>query len=396
MNSTGMRSRFTAAAAAATLAIGGILLAPPAQAATDGTTVTFTYRSSLGLGFVSQTWSPTDNGCRNAVGIDPSRPASLTIENGLNRALRVFAGNDCSGQVLAKVAGNNPAAVTVKVAGNFSVRPMPGVLTTSGVLQRMNTVAPLDPMVTLDNASGTGIDAYANTATATADAIGRGERSTSQNADIDKALGGLAPSPGTATYQGKRYMLKKSGYDWDIAVTLGGNYLTMEDACKAVECKFVGVRLANNPAFTNSKYADYPTLFTSATTTAQVIKQTETTTITRTDTVTTGFKIGVSAAAGYTPKAPGGSASVTPTFEYNYSRALSDATAGTTTLEADYNNPSGAYVYVQARANVGWYSGYMLIPTNKVPTGYAIPIRMKVQSTKNPSPATWNAVHVPK
>ncbi|MFE9934400.1 ricin-type beta-trefoil lectin domain protein [Streptomyces sp. NPDC005533] len=350
----------------------------------------------------------------------------VKFTNGLDVDLQVFRSSDCTGDPVALIAAGGEKKVNVKT-GPWSMKPTDLIIEQSAVMGAMREAAPLPKTISFDHAGMNGIVPYAS------DAEGASERSAKQNTKIETDLRLTHAAKKFATYwvkgqevggnvpyvsmKYKDVVYKEAVYKdgwWHpidsydpIASHFGQeevkyNAAHIQQVCAAgPNCQFYGVLLSDNPGFNKPAYADYPVLTTSATVNGNPIKSTQTTSASRTDTVTTGWKVGVSATfkvtGGGDKGAIGGEGSVTPTYEYNYSRAIADGTVDTGTLEVTYPNPANRKVYLQARTNVGWYSGYLLIRTqqeDKTVTGTAIPLRMKVQSPETDSPATWLAAYV--
>ncbi|MFE9934523.1 ricin-type beta-trefoil lectin domain protein [Streptomyces sp. NPDC005533] len=398
----GIRLRLTAAlTAAATLAGTGILLTATAHATgapSGGATGTVSF-SSPGQFNSGLKWDNND-GCKQALpgSIFPPTPISVAVHNDLDGDVEVYANTVCSGMPVATVqaGGEN---LNLKITGGLSFMPVSPLITRDKLLPRLRSDAPLPTTTIVDHASGaTGIAPYSATENASS------ERSASQNNFLNTTL---AINGTTATYNGVKYNIYKpfKSYTWqdNFVYAPDEKETNLGNLCKEVNCKFYGVLLSDNPAFTTTnptlgaaatKYSDYPTLYRSATTTGHPIKVTETTTITNTDTITTGFKIGATLDSGTL-----GTAKVAATGEYNWSDAKARSEAVASSHEADYMNSAGRQITVESHANVGWYSGYLLIPTANQPEkarwsteAQAIPVRMAVTSPTAPSPSVWHAV----
>lgn len=221
------------------------------------------------------------------------------------------------------------------------------------VIPLMKRVAPLSPSARVD-----GYPALDSDNRQWYLGMGEGEklRTSEQNNNIEGSL----KSIGGATVN-KRLM----------------DPMLMRNKCSGLaKCGFVG-------ALQTGK--EYPAITTGDTTSGNPIRFDKSTSVARSSSSTIGYTVGVESSVG-----PNGG-QTKGTFQVNASQSSSLTLTGGETTSNTYTNAGQGPVYIEARANAGWYTGYITITEQKVTT--AIPARVLVTSSATKSPVTWNAVH---
>lgn len=155
--------------------------------------------------------------------------------------------------------------------------------------------------------------------------------------------------------------------------------MIMKDKCTSTaRCGFVGALQSDS---------EYPAVVTGDTASGSPIRFDKSTSVSKSDSFSSGYKVGL-AASGGTDVAN----NIKGNFEVNVEKSSTLSLTDSVLTSNTYDNSAKRPVYIEARANAGWYTGYILITEpNNVTT--AIPARVLVASSATKSPVTWNAVY---
>ncbi|MGD3112282.1 hypothetical protein [Streptomyces sp. YGL11-2] len=169
--------------------------------------------------------------------------------------------------------------------------------------------------------------------------------------------------------------------NWDAKTMCGKPSDELARQNRKLTCGFVG-----------KLDTEYPTMqATSKTTGKAKLTYTTQASVSREDNTTSGWSAGGKITLTATPENQGGSAE--GSFTYNQSTSTTNKWATMAEERREIDIPDKTTGWLEARANGGWYTGYILQKIDdtdgKAQKIVAIPARVLIQAPKDSAPITW-------